>query len=196
MASQYGEHELILKHFAGRRGKFLDVGAHDGKIFSNTRCLYDNGWAGVLVEPSPSVFPYLMKNYEGADNIELVNAALGAESAVQEWWDNNGDCLGTFAKTNLAKFSALGHPFRKLWLPTITWSQLLAALPGPYDFLNIDVEGWNYEVLELAPLQSMGVDMVCIELDPKKLEPNMRHILATYGLTNQQVVIGNLLAWR
>lgn len=196
MPSQYGEHEVILNHFKGRIGKFLDIGAHNGKIFSNTYQLYEAGWSGVLVEPAPSVFPYLMQTYDGASRIELVNAALGSTSELQEWWDNNGDCLGTFSKVNKDKFSALGQPFKKMWLPMLTWEQLLAKLPGPYEFLNIDVEGLNWEVLSLAPLAKMGLEMVCVEIDPDHLRNSMKNVLSAAGFIHHQVVVGNLLAWR
>lgn len=51
--SQYGEGRWIAEHFAGRVGRFLDVGAFDGKTFSNTWRLAQEGWFGVCVEPSP-----------------------------------------------------------------------------------------------------------------------------------------------
>lgn len=193
--SQYGEHEVILKYFAGKTGRFLDVGAHDGHTFSNTAQLYEAGWSGVLVEPSPSVFPYLMQFYRDKPCVELVHAAIGERSEIVRWWENHsGDCLSTSYEGNYAKFSAIGHPFTPIWMPTITWQQLLDAQPGPYNFVNIDVEGINTQLLMLAPLE--GVEMMCVEADPDKDIPLMKKRLSALGLQHISKIGGNLLASR
>lgn len=54
--SQNGEQEAILKIFGESEGRFLDIGAYDGKTFSNTLALIERGWSGVLIEPSPNAF--------------------------------------------------------------------------------------------------------------------------------------------
>ena len=52
--SQNNEQTYILEAFAEKSdGRFLDIGAYDAKLLSNTRALYERGWSGVMVEPSP-----------------------------------------------------------------------------------------------------------------------------------------------
>src|SRR6266566_887458 len=109
MSSQYNEHEHILRHFAGRIGRFLDIGAFDGLTFSNTRCLAELGWGGVLVEPSPAAFVHLMKGYEGNPNVELVNAGLAPVSGLFRFWANTkdgltADAMSSFNSKHVAKF--------------------------------------------------------------------------------------------
>ncbi len=202
--SQYGEHVRILEHFAGRVGKFLDVGAYDGVTFSNTRYLAELGWSGVLVEPSPMAFPHLMAYYKDNPRMELVNAGLtnSAGLRVRKFYANGvgaaGDALSSFRLEHREKFSM--HPFEPIWLPVMTWDDLLAALPGPYQFVNIDVEGMNLEVLQGLCLQIaqrwIGPEMVCVELDPVNETEWFKRELRGAGLSHQEVIGGNLLAWK
>ncbi len=61
MYSQNNEEKFILEHFKNRKGKFLDIGAYDGKTFSNTFALVELGWSGLEIEASPINFVNLMK---------------------------------------------------------------------------------------------------------------------------------------
>ncbi len=200
--SQYNEHIRMLEHFAGRVGRFLDVGAYDGVTFSNTRYLAELGWAGVLLEPSPMAFPHLMTFYKGNPRMQLVNAGLASESGLTKFYANgvgvSGDALSTFHLDHREKFSM--HPFEPIWIPAITWADLLAALPGPYDFINIDVEGMNVEVLhglcQQIAQQHVDPQMVCVELDPVAYTEVLKRELRHVGLSHQEVIGGNLLAWK
>ena len=42
-----------------KEGYFVDIGAHDGTTFSNSRFFEELGWSGVCVEPNPKVFEVL-----------------------------------------------------------------------------------------------------------------------------------------
>jgi len=196
VSSQYGEHTAILEHFKGKVGRFLDIGAFDGCTFSNTRYLAELGWSGVCVEPSPIAFRSLFANYKDNHNVELVNAGIGDKAGLAKFWVNSADGeevdgLSSFKIEHREKFPL--HPFRQIWASTISWCDLLAAHPGPYEFVNIDVEGMNERVLALMPLSP---DMVCVEADPINSVNTMKWDLAQLGLKNCEMIGGNLLAWR
>ena len=196
MPSQYGEHTAILEHFKGKVGRFLDVGAFDGCTFSNTRYLAELGWSGVCVEPSPIAFRWLMQNYHGNAHVALVNAAIGESPSLSKFWVNttdtySADAMSTFEASHRAKFQS--HPFREMWAAIITWDLLLAGHPGPFDFVNIDVEGMNERVLAAMPLRPQ---MVCVEADPIGSVNTMKWDLAKLGLKNYLMIGGNLLAWQ
>jgi len=76
MFSQRDEETYILEHFKGSTGTFLDLGAYDGVMFSNTRQLALNGWCGVCVEPSPTVLPKLLELYKDSDKIKVLPYAV------------------------------------------------------------------------------------------------------------------------
>ena len=62
--SQYGEDQIIAAEFLRQESAhrfFLDIGAWHPTIFSNTRLLIEQGWSGVIIEPSPGPFMNLMR---------------------------------------------------------------------------------------------------------------------------------------
>lgn len=208
MSSQYGEHALIAAHFAGRDPstlRFLDIGAFDGVTFSNTRHLADAGWSGVCVEPSPPAFCHLMRNYEGNERVDLVNAALtrtrfpkGAD--IQPFHCNTADALSadmmsSFDPAHVAKWK--GFPFRQIWIPRIEWGDLLFQFYhdgiGPFNFVNLDIEGLNGQVLADMPIRP---EMVCVEWDKEVDEDQPMRTLETFGYESIIVVGGNILAWK
>src|SRR5271157_1849364 len=107
MYSQNREEEFIVDLLdAGKRtGHFLDIGAYDGKTFSNTLRLVELGWSGVCVEPSPTVFPALLKLHAGNERITLVNAAVTAANGFIDFWDAGGDAISTTDQAHRAKWA-------------------------------------------------------------------------------------------
>lgn len=59
--SQVGQDEWVLS-IIKHKGFFVDIGAFDGRLFSNTLRLEENGWDGVCIEPNPANFELLSKN--------------------------------------------------------------------------------------------------------------------------------------
>lgn len=193
-SSQYGEHEFILEHFAGRKGRFLDVGAYDGLNLSNTRRLMELGWSGVCIEPSPLVFPFLVENTKRFAPVQSLQAAIVPDDfkGSGKMWVTQ-DALSTlmpshrdFVKKNY------GPIYTEAIVPTMRWENFLQIHPEPFDFINIDVEGMNWEVLRDGPL----AEMVCIEMDPADQVPRMKEHFEIFGLPNHREIGGNLLAWR
>lgn len=62
--SQSGEQAVILEAVGPgphRDARFIDIGCWDPITFSNTRALYELGWTGVMIEPSPGPFIELLR---------------------------------------------------------------------------------------------------------------------------------------
>lgn len=172
--SQHGEEEVIVELLgAGRRiGHFLDVGAYDGKTFSNTLRLAELGWSGVCVEPSPSVFPALLKLHADNPKIAVVNAALASRAGFMDFYDANGDALSTFDEGHRARWTAAAQvPFRKLSVYAVTWELLLNAFSYDFDFINLDVEGISADLFMLMPLQRLAkTQAIIVEHDGRLAE--------------------------
>jgi FkbM family methyltransferase len=193
--SQYQEATFILEHFAGRTGRFLDIGAFDGKTFSNTWQLAQLGWSGVCVEPNPPAFCHLMQAYDGNDRVELVNAAVIAPNPdipmLREFHCNtldgySADMMSTFDQAHKAKWTE--HPFRSIWIPTLDWADILGQFGVNFHFINIDVEGLNAEVLADMPIRP---ELLCVEMDPAEEVT----ALVSRRYRHTKVIGGNLLAW-
>lgn len=169
--SQNDEERYIVEYFNGRPpARFLDVGAHDGVHLSNTRRLAELGWGGTLVEPSPGPFKSLMENYIGREDVQLVDVAVVAGwPRLLKFYDSRGDFVSTFDETHRALWAATGADgragvkFQPIYVSGISFEMLLTTFPGPYAFVNLDVEGINHLLFDELPLKEIGAELVCVE---------------------------------
>lgn len=193
MPSQYGEDVFIQEFFIGRKGRFLDVGAYNGVAHSNTLALLDSGWTGTYVEASSAPFASLIMNLR--DRVPLpifINAAIHPHGGLIHWWDDHGAELASYKQAHVKRLSHVR--FTPMLLCGITWEQLLAEAPGPYLFFNLDVEGNNSEIMQLAPLDRIGAELICVEYDPAFEDgPSMLQYLESRGYRVWKKVVGNLL---
>lgn len=168
--SQGDEEPAILQVFerAGiKSGRFLDVGAYDGRAFSNTHRLAELGWSGVCIEPSPTVFPQLMKLYESNPNIELIQAAVGSEAKFMDFYDSNGDALSTTSLEHVQKWQrGYSVNYRKFLVYMLPFSAVFDRYGFQFDFINIDVENANLELFNLLPVEKLtATRAICVEHD-------------------------------
>ncbi len=168
MYSQNEEEKFILEYFKDLPPlRLLEIGAYDAEKFSNTRALIQNGWSGVLIEPSPAVFNGLVDAYNGNDKIELVNAALGVNRNLIKFYDSGGDAVSTTSPDHVKIWE--GHiKYKKFWVNTITMEDIISTFGMNFDFISLDVEGTNLELLRTIDLQY--AKLLCIEHENKDAE--------------------------
>jgi len=163
MYSQQEEEKFILEHF-GNEGTFLDIGAYHYETFSNTRALYDRGWRGICVEPSPNCFPALQEFYNGTD-VEVYNCAIGNGTGVIEFFDSNGDALSSTDPNHVKLWEKnYGSIFSKITVQCFTLSDLIErSFYKVFDFVSIDVENDTLGIDILKQLDLDSVKMICLE---------------------------------
>ena len=163
MYSQREEEKFILEYF-GNEGTFLDIGAYHPETFSNTRALFERGWNGVCVEPSPNCFPTLEEFYNGTE-VEVYNCAIGNENGTIEFYDSNGDALSSTDINHVKIWEAnYGSVFSKITVNCLTLNNLIEKSQyKKFDFVSIDVENDRLGIDILKQLDLENVDMICLE---------------------------------
>src|ERR1700688_2676010 len=101
--SQNSEETVILEIFKGCVGTFLDLGSYTGIELSNVRALAERGWAGVMVEASPTVFDKLVHNYKDFPKVDCYNVAVGTETKKIPFFDNH-EAVGTMHKAETERW--------------------------------------------------------------------------------------------
>lgn len=179
MYSQENEEQLILDYFGDTKGRFLDLGAYDGKTFSNTRALAEKGWKGTLVEASPQCFVQLQKLYAGQEGYSLVCCCLLPKRGLVHFWDCGG-ANASASQEHVDKWKAQTH-FEPIYLSSVTVDDILLLKPGPYDFISLDIEGYSEDVaMTLAPrLKEFGVKMICVECENRP--DTIREVMLQFG---------------
>ena len=70
--------------FGKANGTFIEMGALDGKGYSNSWFFEKSlGWRGLLIEPDPTMFPHILRNRP--DAIALSGAICANVSIVHFW---------------------------------------------------------------------------------------------------------------
>ncbi len=160
--SQSGEQAHILRHFQGQVGTFLDIGANDGRTFSNTHALAQLGWAGVCVDASPRAFSSLVETYKDNDRIVPVNAAITDKDGpitLHEATDTLLSSLDPDQRKTWNQFE-----FREVIVEGISFLSLRERIPlWGFDFISIDAEGHDLDILRQMDLDELGCKMLCIE---------------------------------
>lgn len=192
--SQRNEDEKIAEYFGEYVGRFLDVGAWDGKDKSNTWLLTERGWSGVCVEPAAMPFLKLMRNHRRNPLIECVQAAIMPEAGVSQFW-YTADAISSFDRKHVETW--LRHPrvkYRSMWAAHVTFDDLLRALPGPYDFVSIDAEGYSVKLLPFFDPTETATKLICVEHDSRA--DDVLEWAAKYGFVEIHRTMENLLVGR
>lgn len=181
--SQNNEDQVILDYFKGKAGTFIDIGANDGKTLSNTRLLVENGWSGVFVEPSPTAFQKLKENYPNQTGLYFYPFALGVTNDEVDMYDsgshlspNDHGLLSTLLEDEKLRWK--NQHYDKIKVKCFRWKTFLNRLKHKtFDFISIDAEGMDFEILKQINLQETRC--VCIEWNSN---PQLKEQLVNYML--------------
>jgi len=162
--TQGDEERYILEAVGPEPARFLDIGAYHPTTLSNTRALYERGWSGVMIEPSPYAMADLVEAYGGDQRIELIQAAFApmhARGILQLFHLNRGGCgLTTAEASKLARFH--DQPFSgPIWIPTISWN----LVHDDYKFISIDTEGSSTTLFADMLAYGLKPHCCCVEHD-------------------------------
>lgn len=167
MYSQNQEESYILNYFGSKKGVFLDIGAWHPYEFSNTRKLYEVGWSGIYIEPSPICFQSFIKEYKNENRIELMNCAITPTvSGKINFYESNGDAVSTSNLEHKEKWEKNGVPYKLLKVEALSTKDLEVKLKEKVNFLSLDVEATNISIFNsFSDEFLLGLDMLCIEHD-------------------------------
>jgi FkbM family methyltransferase len=146
------------------RGFFVEAGAHDGYIGSNTYYVARfRGWSGVLIEPIPALYECCVSERSESKvfNCALVRSGFGRDEVVMRYGGPQSVVKGAWewAAANEApsqlEWSQQGcaHGWEaryEVGVPARTLTSVLdeADAPATIDLLSLDVEGYELEVLK------------------------------------------------
>ncbi|MFD1951722.1 FkbM family methyltransferase [Sphingomonas arantia] len=147
-----------------RGGYFVEVGAGDGKLISNTYLLEKTfGWSGLVVEASPAFLPALQRHRDCRIATDCVLGVSGRQV--------------TFRCTAEPEFSAISdssddlhqprraEDYTEIHLTTISLNDLLQreGCPTTIDYLSLDIEGVEFEVLQTFDFTRTRINCLTVE---------------------------------
>src|SRR5258705_5942001 len=151
--AQNFEDVMLARLFEGQQvGFYVDVGASHPTELSVTRHFYDLGWRGINVEPLSSKWELLKRQRPRDVNLQV--GVGNAPGMMTLYCVVDNDALSTFNTEQAKALAAAGHAIVRLPCEVDTLERILdASSPPEIDFLKIDTEGLEGEVLESLNLQ-------------------------------------------
>lgn len=128
-------------------GTFVEVGAFDGRTYSNTYHLAKLGWRGLYIEPVPDYYDRCIGNHKNHPNVSIVNKFVSSgRYKVQMYRSQQGTYSGD---TNYIKLTGEIDWSKVVEVETDTLPDIMAeaGFEPCIDLLVIDVEGHEVEVL-------------------------------------------------
>jgi FkbM family methyltransferase len=173
--SQNAEDLIIKKHFGDNTGTVLSLGENDGKTLSNSLLLIESGWSALLVEPSKESFKKLTDLHKDNNKVVCVNVAISDQEGEFEFLESGShitsedhSLLSTLKPTEVLRWMGTDTVFTPTVVEAINFNSLLKRSPfKTFEFISIDIEGLDFEVLTQIDLNEIGCKVLCIESNSK-----------------------------
>ena len=191
--AEFGEDRVVgeLLQFINK-GFYLDIGAHHPKFESNTYSFYKRGWRGVNVDLS-SLSIRLFDLYRKHDiNICAAISNFNAKGKLYEF--GRVSCINTLDEKFAQKVSKnTGLPYQTKEIDILTIKSVLSSAKKKIpqiDYLNIDCEGVDLQVLEGFPFEHYRPCVITIENHIQYLESLSKNEIVNFLNPKDYILIG------
>jgi len=181
--SQQDEDKYIIQYLLKEKitdGTFLEIGACDGLLYSNTKTLEDYfNFKGILIEPQPDFYSQLCKNRNPINN-ELYNCAVTNNDSLYIDFIGDGALGGVLNNNNtdISKFKN-NHSYK---VKNMKMKDILSKSKFQYiDFMIIDVEGSELSLLHTI---DFSFPIFCIIIEAHSNEQEKNRIFGEYLKSN------------
>ncbi|HYL31994.1 MAG TPA: FkbM family methyltransferase [Stellaceae bacterium] len=170
--SQHGQDRFVYETFFKSRtepGVFVDIGAYDGTLYSNTLLFEKLGWTGLCVEPLPPAFEKLEANRSAI----CINCAVGDRTGhapfVEVEMPGPYELMYSGLKANLDEHHARlirehGHNQKTYDVVVRPLNDiLLEHTIQRIDYLSLDTEGSEWRILRDFDLATFDVKVISVE---------------------------------
>jgi FkbM family methyltransferase len=176
--------DLWVLHETGemRGGFFVEFGATDGVSLSNTLLLEaEYGWTGILAEPNPVWHERLRANRKAAISDACVAARDGETVSFLATDQPELGTMAAFAPSDTHAGARLKA--ENISVTTKSLNTLLAEHNAPrrIDFMSIDTEGSEYDILSAFDFSAYDVRLLAIEHNMTAAEQKLDTLLARHG---------------
>jgi len=165
--SQCGE-DMIIDYVFRLRGvempTYLDIGSFHPWILSNTAYFYERGCRGINIDANPENIESFIKHRPGDINL---NFGVGDRNGEAKFYVMKDRTLSTLSKIEVEAMEKQGKELERIEVVQI---RNIQSILGEYsnnvfpDFLSIDVEGYELEILKTIDYKVNSPKIICIEI--------------------------------
>jgi FkbM family methyltransferase len=171
--SQMGQDQFIYERFfkQKRNGIFVDIGAHDGESFSNTKFLEKYlGWSGICVEPIPEIYERLKSNRSCTCIQGCITEKSGpvAFARVHGYSEMLSGVVSNYHPSHInrinAEINTHGGKIEAITVKGYNLTQLLLDHNIRHvDYLSLDIEGGELAILKSIDFKQIEIDVIDVE---------------------------------
>jgi FkbM family methyltransferase len=160
--AQNFEDVILARLFAEQDGGFyVDIGAGQPSNLSVTRHFYERGWRGVNVEPIRRNWEAFVRERPRDLNLNVAVSTSPGSREFCEVIDN--DALSSLDVARIARLRAGGANIVLYPVECVTGDVILDQCSSPVDFIKIDVEGAEDDVLRSIDLRRHQPKVLVVE---------------------------------
>lgn len=184
--AQGGEDAILRSIFQKKiskkeKGFFVDVGAYHPYNFSNTFLFYQSGWSGINIDACPGSMDLFNRIRPRDTNLEI---GIGEKEQVLNYYfvDKNST-INSFSRRFLEKNELFHLVTKTIPVKVYRLEDVLDKYVPPskrIDFINIDVEGIDLEVLKSNNWEKYHPTVLVIELEGEYWEDLISHPTAIF----------------
>lgn len=187
--SQSGEDCLLWSVFENHTGYYVDVGAFDGIHLSNSYSFELGGWQGLCIEAHPRFAQLCRSNRPNASFAQA--ACVGPESPAEVTFLMEPLGLLSGIRADLTegmerRYERRGMTFEGFEEVQVATTTLTAALtrvdaPQTIDFISIDVEGTEIDVLRGLDVERFIPEVLIVEGNTPEADKTVSAFLTQLG---------------
>ena len=164
--SQFGEDKKIIKLFNKKKvGFYIDIGCFHPIRQNNTYLMFKRGWSGINIDLNPLTIDLF--NVARPKDRNICAAVSDKNRSCNLFFDHALSSLNTISKnhTLFIKSAFKKTKLKKKKIKTIAINYLLKSENvKKIDFMNIDIEGNELEVLKKINFKEFDIKVICIEI--------------------------------
>jgi len=149
--------DKLLSH--KKNGFYVDIGTSDPNRFNNTKRFYLKGWHGINIEPNPRIFERIKEDRKKDINL---NIGIGDNEGKMNFFIFFPDTLSTFSEEEAKNYIKQGFRIIKEVRKLVKVFEEYAE--ETMDFLSIDTEGCDLDVLKSNNWERYRPKLICVEL--------------------------------
>jgi FkbM family methyltransferase len=172
----------LIASGAKSKGFFVEFGAADGVALSNSYLLEKQfGWSGILCEPSRSWLEDLKRNRSCVVDSRCVYSRTGEEISFSE--NYIGELSGITEFTRNDHPGLINRATDSYQVETISLLDLLKHHNAPkrVDFLSVDTEGSEFEILNAFDFSQYTFGAICVEHNYLENRSKVKTLLLANG---------------
>lgn len=173
--SQWGEDLVIDNFFKNKIGKYVDIGCFHPIRHSNTCLLFNRGWNGINIDINPaSIDQFNIVRKNDLNVVAALSNKTGKE--VDFYFEHYFSTVNSMYTRHLDNLKA-AYVKHKVFTKKFT-----DIVKSNFDFLNIDCEGEDYEILKSINLKKFTPKIICIEIvNDKKIKQLIHDYLLNFN---------------